>query len=40
MGRDGPECNLAITEGIADIEKMLDDPTKWDGLEGTFLYRK
>ena len=38
MGMDGPECNLAITQGIADIEKLLDDQTEWAGLQGTFLY--
>ena len=38
MGRDGPECNLAITQGIVDLEMLLDDQTEWAGLQGTSLY--
>ena len=34
MGRDGPECNDAITEGIAALEMMVDDASVWGKLQG------
>ena len=34
LGRDGPECNTAITNAIAAIEDMVDDPNKWEELDG------
>ena len=37
MGRDGPECNLAVTEGLAALEMLIDDTNEWDGLKGRTL---
>ena len=40
MERDGPECNDAITEGIAALEMMVDDSIQWGKLQSkrkTFL---
>ena len=34
MGRDGPECNDAITEGIAALEMLVDDASEWGNLQG------
>ena len=34
MGRDGPECNDAITEGIAALEILVDDTAEWGKLQG------
>ena len=34
MGRDGPKCNAAITEGIATLEMLVDDKKEWGGLQG------
>merc|ERR1711860_140146 len=36
MGRDGPECNDAITEGIYVLESMVDDISQWGELQGQF----
>jgi len=36
MGRDGPECNDAITEGIAALEMMVDDASVWGKLQESF----
>ena len=36
MGRDGPECNEAITEGIAALEMMVDDTAEWGNLQGKY----
>ena len=33
MGRDGPECNDAITEGIAALEILVDDTDEWGKLQ-------
>ena len=33
MGRDGPECNDAITEGIAALEILVDDTAEWVKLQ-------
>ena len=39
MGRDGPSCNLAVTQGVADLEALVDDAIEWGGLQGTnYLY--
>ena len=34
MGRDGPQCNEALTEGIASLELLVDDTNEWGGLQG------
>ena len=34
IGRDGPECNDALTEGIAALELLVDDTNEWGGLQG------
>ena len=37
MGRDGPECNLAITEAIADLEVMIKNMNDWPAIEGKLI---
>ena len=34
LERDGPECNTAMTDAIRVIEDMIDDPNKWQKLNG------
>jgi len=36
IGRDGPECNDALTEGIAALELLVDDTNEWGGLQDQF----
>ena len=39
MGRNGPECNDAIIEGIAYLEMIVDDENKWGSfLQGSIVY--
>ena len=40
MGRDGPECNDAITEGIAALEMLVDDASEWGNLQGKVCLNK
>ena len=34
LERDGPECNIAMTEAIKSVEDLIDDPNKWEQLDG------
>ena len=34
IGRNGPKCNEALSEGIAALELQVDDTNEWGGLQG------
>ena len=34
IGRNGPKCNEALSEGIAALELLVDDTNEWGGLQG------
>ena len=39
LGRNGPDCNNAITAAIEELEKMMAE-NNFEGLEGNFWKEK
>ena len=40
IGRNGPKCNEALSEGIAVLELLVDDTNEWGGLQGESYIEK
>ena len=38
LERDGPQCNIAMIEAIKSVEDLIDDPNKWEQLDGINQY--
>ena len=34
LERDGPECNVEMKEAIKAVEDIIDNPNKWQELDG------
>ena len=37
LGRDGPKCNMEMKKAINSVEDIIDDPNKWEHLDGNLF---
>ena len=37
LGRDGPKCNMEMKKAIKSVEDIIDDPNKWQQLDGNLF---
>ena len=40
LERDGPQCNIELKEAIKSVEDIIDNPIKWQQLNGKLNYKK
>ena len=37
LERDGPKCNMEMKKAIKSVEDIIDDPNKWEQLDGNLF---